>query len=209
MTFLFYGLIGIFATGIGYLLLKKRFRKSSKTRDKASGLISLEEALLKTREGFWKRLKNSLSEKQTISHSEIEKLEEALYTSDLGPKTVGYLIDKLKKKTGIEDFHWDELRKTLKDELNSVFETTGAEVLKTKGDYKTNVWMIVGVNGAGKTTSIGKLASQSVGLGQKVLIAAGDTFRAAADEQLRVWAQRAGAEIFSPQGLKRSQCPGF
>ncbi len=202
MSFLLYGLTGLLTAGIGYFLLKRR---SGKSKHKTQVLLS--EALLKTREGFWKKLKNSLSEQSTISHAEMEKLEEVLYTSDLGPKTVGCLIDKVKQKTEVKNFSLEDLRKLLKDELNSIFEATKAEALRL--NQKTGVWMIVGVNGAGKTTTIGKLASQSVDLGQKVLIAAGDTFRAAADEQLKTWAQRAGAEIFSPKELKDPSALAF
>ena len=178
-------------------------------KNKTFKITSLEEALLKTRQGFWEKLKNSFSGKSAIDHSELGKVEEALYTSDLGPRTVGYLIEKLKQRIEVRDFLLDDLRKALKEELNSIFETTKTETLKFQKNQKTNVWMIVGVNGAGKTTTIGKLACQSVKLNQKVLIAAGDTFRAAADKQLETWAERSGAGFFNPQGFKDPSALAF
>ncbi len=208
MNFLLYGLAGLFVTGAGYFFLKKKSGKSF-GKNKVSGYLSLDKALLKTRESFLKKLKNSFSGKSTISRNEVEKLEEALYTSDLGPKTVEYLIERLKQKIEVRNFVWDDLRQALRDELNSIFEATKTDPLKLRNNQKTNVWMIVGVNGAGKTTTIGKLASQSVKPNRKVLIVAGDTFRAAADRQLETWARRSGSEFFNPQGLQNPSALAF
>ena len=156
---------------------------------------SLEDALSKTREGFWGKVKNQFSG-QTISAKEIESLEEALYTSDLGPKTVDHLISKVSGSMNGEGMSLEGLHQSLKSELNQIFTDIESKELATKEGKPTTVWMIVGVNGAGKTTTIGKLASQQVAKGKRVLIAAGDTFRAAADEQLKVWATRAEGICF-------------
>lgn len=172
-------------------------------------LKSLEDALAKTREGFWGKLKNRFSGQQTISSSEIEDLEEALYTSDLGPKTVDRLIENMTKQLNQSDMTLENLHESLKNELNKIFADVANQDLATSDQKKTTVWMVVGVNGAGKTTTIGKLASQQVEKGKKVLIAAGDTFRAAADEQLKVWANRANVEIFSPEGIKDPSAVAF
>ena len=170
---------------------------------------SLEDALSKTRAGFWGKVKTAFSGKQSIGKAEIEDLEEALYTSDLGPKTVDHLITKVSGGMGEKDYNIESLHNSLKSELNSIFLDINGKELSVKEDTKPTVWMVVGVNGAGKTTSIGKLASQQVALGKKVLIAAGDTFRAAADEQLKVWATRAEVEIFSPEGIKDPSAVAF
>lgn len=170
---------------------------------------SLNDALAKTREGFWGRVKGQFAGKPSISKNELEELEEALYTSDLGPKTVDHLIRNMGAKLNGADYNIDQLQDSLKSELQSIFANTTAQELSTTTDIPTTVWMVVGVNGAGKTTTIGKLASQQVAKGKRVLIAAGDTFRAAADEQLRVWADRASVEIFSPDGVKDPSAVAF
>ncbi len=170
---------------------------------------SLEDALAKTREGFWGKLKSQFSGKPLIGKEEIEDLEEALYTSDLGPKTVDHLISNMSAQIKDQSMSVETLHQSLKDELNSIFTSVNTSELATHPDHTTTVWMIVGVNGAGKTTTIGKLASQQVAKGKKVLIAAGDTFRAAADEQLKVWATRAEVEIFSPDGIKDPSAIAF
>ena len=95
-----------------------------------------------------------------------------------------------------EGMSLEGLHQSLKSELNQIFTDIESKELATKEGKPTTVWMIVGVNGAGKTTTIGKLASQQVAKGKRVLIAAGDTFRAAADEQLKVWATRAEGICF-------------
>ncbi len=170
---------------------------------------SLEDALSKTREGFWGKLKNQFSGKPSIGTSEIDDLEEALYTSDLGPKTVDHLITNVTAQLNNKNMSIENLHDSLKSELNSIFSSVKSQALDTQPEQTTTVWMIVGVNGAGKTTTIGKLASQQVAKGKRVLIAAGDTFRAAADEQLKVWADRAEVEIFSPEGIKDPSAVAF
>lgn len=172
-------------------------------------LKTLEDALSKTRAGFWGKVKSVFSSDQTIGSSEIEDLEEALYTSDLGPKTVDHLIQKVSSTMDSGQLTVDQLHQSLKTELNSIFNDIDRAELSVNPEKKTTVWMVVGVNGAGKTTTIGKLASQQVEKGKRVLIAAGDTFRAAADEQLKVWATRAEVEIFSPENVKDPSAVAF
>ena len=218
LELILYGVAGLFTlSGAGYFFLRKPTNKKTssptlpaeeKTQQRKD-YKSLEDALSKTREGFWGKLKNQFSGNQTISASEIESLEEALYTSDLGPKTVDHLINKVNSQVSEDSLSVDTLHSSLKSELNSIFTSIKSKELATNPEQKTTVWMVVGVNGAGKTTTIGKLASQQVALGKRVLIAAGDTFRAAADEQLKVWATRAEVEIFSPEGIKDPSAIAF
>lgn len=169
---------------------------------------SVQEALLKTREGFWGKLSQPFLGGVTLSSAELEQLEEALYTSDLGPKTVDFLMSEVtsevKTRSGLT---LEQLNSSLKNLLLRIFTSTPPSPLSPL--QETTVWMVVGVNGAGKTTTIGKLASQQVQAGRRVLIAAGDTFRAAADEQLKVWAERAQVEIFSPDGIKDPSAIAF
>lgn len=212
---LIYSLTGLISlSGLGYFFLRNKTTSTAKlpTSDKQAArkeYRSLEDALSKTREGFWGKVKNQFSGQATISKKELEQLEEALYTSDLGPKTVDHLIRKVSENIEEENYNIDKLHNSLKTELNSIFLETKTDELATEDEQKTTVWMVVGVNGAGKTTTIGKLASQQVEKGKRVLIAAGDTFRAAADEQLKVWATRAEVEIFSPEGIKDPSAIAF
>lgn len=209
---LIYGITALATlSGAGYFV----FRKSDKT-DTASqqpttrkDYQSLEQALRKTREGFWGKVKSQMAGKTVISQKEIDELEEALYTSDLGPKTVDRLIRTLTKDISQGDYNLENLHQSLRTEIQSIFSKTATPPLEVKEDTATTVWMVVGVNGAGKTTTIGKLASQQVEKGKRVLIAAGDTFRAAADEQLKVWATRAEVEIYSPEGIKDPSAIAF
>lgn len=217
MDILLYALGGVAALssliGVGYYSLKKPKKDSSQTTKVPSrkDYKSLEEALSKTKAGFWGKLAQNLSGKDTISKKEIDDIEEALYTSDLGPKTVDYLITQVGQWIGEGGSSLQNLNRSLKTELYDIFSKVNLDQqkLQINESIKPNVWMVVGVNGAGKTTTIGKLASQQVALGKKVLIAAGDTFRAAADEQLKVWAERAQVEIFSPDGVKDPSAVAF
>lgn len=212
LEILLYAAAGIASlSGLGYFVFfKKPTTKTEKLESQAkrSDYKTLEEALSKTREGFWGKVKNQLSGK-TINKDGIEDLEEALYTSDLGPKTVDHLIRKVSENMSEDGYDIEQLHESLKTELNTIFLETKNDSLATAQDKATTVWMVVGVNGAGKTTTIGKLASQQVEKGKRVLIAAGDTFRAAADEQLKVWATRAEVEIFSPEGVKDPSAVAF
>lgn len=171
-------------------------------------LVSLEDALKNTQKNFWGRIGEKLGGKSFTSN-DLEEIEEVLYTSDLGPKTVQRLFASIQTKlTSIQGS--DGLRAMLREEILGIFSS----VSQGKTTFATNdngptVWMIVGVNGAGKTTTIGKLAAQASESGKKVLIAAGDTFRAAADAQLKVWSERANVDIFSPENVKDPSAISF
>jgi len=166
---------------------------------------TLKSALAKSRENFLGRLESFFSKAEI---EDWEEMEEVLYTSDLGPKTVQDLLDYLEDDLPAEarknpQAVKEHLINKLTSYLNAVSteEGTCLKGLDSELDAKPVVWMIVGVNGSGKTTTLGKLASLLSQKGKKVMVAAGDTFRAAADSQLRVWAERAGVEIFSPENV--------
>ena len=205
------GLAALFGASFGYYSFKKESTSSptQPTGSPRKDYKSLEDALSKTKEGFWGKLSNTLSGKDKISKKELDDIEEALYTSDLGPKTVDHLITRVSSLVDDKDANVQTLHQSLKTELNQIFSEVNTDNQKLKTQGTTSVWMVVGVNGAGKTTTIGKLASQQVASGKRVLIAAGDTFRAAADEQLKVWATRAEVEIFSPEGIKDPSAVAF
>jgi fused signal recognition particle receptor len=160
-----------------------------------------------SQKGFFKRLKQGLSKTRDILTTDVdelftgrrkidddllEELEERLITADIGVRTASELIERIAaKKAKITTA--DDLKDILKAEIRSYLDNcTNKQVLPP---VKPHVIMVVGVNGVGKTTTIGKLAARYTAAGKKVLIAAADTFRAAAIEQLSIWAARAGAEI--------------
>ncbi|MFP4193839.1 MAG: signal recognition particle-docking protein FtsY [Desulfobacterales bacterium] len=159
---------------------------------KTSGLMDrLKTGLGKTRKSLTHRLENAVSEKGRIDPEALEDIEEALITADVGMETTTALIRKIEANaSGISS--GKELRAFLKHEIAEVFRNL--ETPKPPSG-KPTVIMVLGVNGVGKTTTIGKLAHRFREEGQSVIVGAADTFRAAAVEQLGIWAERAGARI--------------
>lgn len=168
-------------------------QSSKPQQDKPSGLFS---GLAKTRQKL-SGLFGRITPGRKIDDDLLDELEEELVTADLGVTTAVNLIDKMRGQVA---------RKELgdADALKAALRASIAEVLAQvaphpQRDHDPHVIMVVGVNGVGKTTTIGKLAHHFQASGRKVLLAAGDTFRAAASEQLKVWADRAGCEIVGGQ----------
>jgi len=122
-----------------------------------------------------------------------ERLADALLAADLGPTVTDRLIDALKKRRGLQSA--DEWRSALAEELTAVLHTAKSFALEPPDGARPWVILLVGVNGVGKTTMIGKLAAREKARGRSVLVVAADTFRAAAADQLAVWADRAGADL--------------
>jgi fused signal recognition particle receptor len=165
----------------------------------------LSRTLRGTRESFWGKIQTSLFGTE-IQADQMEILEELLYTSDLGPSTVTRLIDSVEAQLSrSEKRSLETIKASLKTEMQGILAAVPKMGLTPFQDWDTRphpqVWMIVGVNGVGKTTTIGKLAYLAASRGAKVLVAAGDTFRAAAQTQLKVWTERAQVEIFAPEGV--------
>lgn len=166
----------------------------------ALGIDRLKQGLAKTRESFVNRLAKVLGADRKIDNALLEEVEEILITADIGVKTSTTIIDNVRVRVRKEGYQTaDKLYSLIKDEILRILgESPSAELDKTFGvqpEQTPYVLMVVGVNGVGKTTSIGKLAYNYREAGKKVLIGAADTFRAAANEQLDVWAQRAEVEI--------------
>jgi len=155
--------------------------------------------LAKTRGGFVARMGKLFGKKQ-IDAATVDELEEVLFTADIGPRAAERIFQSVKSglsKTDLEssDKIWEQIRKTSRDILNVDAPPVGMA-------KKPFVLLVLGVNGVGKTTTIGKLASLWKAQGKKIVLAAGDTFRAAATEQLEEWAKRAEVDIVKgkPQG---------
>lgn len=167
--------------------------------------ILLGDILKNTRAGFLGRIQSLFSE-ENISNEKLADLEEILFTSDLGPRTVETLMTAVSNKAD-GNLNFENVKSALRDEMKDIFDKTketklvAEDVFSQAVPVRPWVWMIVGVNGVGKTTTIGKLAQKFSANGKKVLVAAGDTFRAAAQDQLAVWSGRAGVEIHSPKDV--------
>ena len=180
----------------------------------------MSQVMEKTRASFFSRLKSVFSAEKGLEGEDLEDLEEILYTSDLGPQTVQRLMDAVEEHlSGADKKDLDKVVGSLKSEMSKIFSEL--EHLRVEPDNLEDafswpsepgdlqVWLIVGVNGAGKTTTIGKLANVVAKKGLKAMVAAGDTFRAAAGEQLKAWSERAQVEIFSPENVTDPSAVAF
>lgn len=151
----------------------------------------LKTGLTKTRDGLTDKINEALKLAITIDEDLYEELEEILITSDVGMDTTIEIIDRLRKKVREEKINDKEL---VIPTLKAIVKEMMLEGVEDKKQDK-KIMLVIGVNGVGKTTSIGKLAAKKKAEGQKVILAAADTFRAAAIDQLEVWSKRAGVDI--------------
>lgn len=155
---------------------------------------SLDEGLSKTKESFFSKLSRAVVGKSKVDDEVLDRLEEVLITSDVGVDTTIKIIDRIEQRVSRDKYMGtDELNNILKEEIAELLEENNSADVSDFDLPQTGipyVIMVVGVNGVGKTTTIGKLAYQFKQAGKKVLIGAADTFRAAAIDQLEVWAQR-------------------
>ena len=160
-----------------------------------------DKGLEKTRNNFLKALLNLNQNHKIVDEEYFENLEEILIMSDIGVNTVMEIIDRLKKRVKKENIKTaDELKDIIVDEMFIIY--VGGDIITNKINYAKEgptVILFVGVNGAGKTTTIGKIASKLKDEGKKVLMVAGDTFRAGAIEQLDEWAKRIDVDIVSKE----------
>ena len=181
-------------------MLRKLFKGDDKNHDESDAIDKqgswfnrLKSGLAKTRDQFLSQLSGLLRVGRRIDEDLMEEIEEILIQSDVGVDTTLTLMDNVRervKSEGLSDS--SELASVLKSEiLNLIGEDVPLEIK----DEKPYTILVLGVNGAGKTTTIGKLASRFTTNGHRVLVAAGDTFRAAAEDQLGIWCERAGAEL--------------
>ncbi len=183
-------------------LFKKKGEEQEPSQSTEQAQQSREElnaGLEKTKSGFFSKLARAVAGRTTVDAEVLDDLEEVLITSDVGVETTVKIIEAIEERVARDKYmNASELQRILRDEIARLMEEAegsdesfGLEV-KEGTPY---VLMVVGVNGAGKTTTIGKLAAQLTKAGKKVYIGAADTFRAAAIDQLAVWAERAGATM--------------
>jgi fused signal recognition particle receptor len=157
----------------------------------------------KTKQGFFQRLSRAVVGKSKVDDDVLDAIEEALVASDMGVDTTLKIVDSLEERVGRDKYmSMDELVDMLRDEIGKMLDVDEEQAPEEPFDlsHKPLVVMVVGVNGVGKTTTIGKLASRYKAMGKKVIVGAADTFRAAAVEQLVIWAERAGVDIVK-QGM--------
>lgn len=163
----------------------------------------LNKGLEKTKETVFTKLSRAVIGKSKVDDEVLDNLEEVLVSSDVGVKTTLKIIERIESRVAKEKYlNTGELNSILKEEIVSML---GADATGTENDFSSvlpaspYVIMVVGVNGSGKTTTIAKLAYQYRNAGKKVLLGAADTFRAAAIDQLQIWADRAGVQIIRQQ----------
>ena len=171
------------------------FFKKKENKDK------LEQGLEKTKSNFFNKLGKAIVGKSKVDDEVLDELEEILVTSDVGVNTTLKIIERIEARVAKDKYvGTQELDKILREEIAGLLadnRSEDVEGFQIPSDKKPFVMMVVGVNGVGKTTTIGKLSAQLIAQGKKVVLGAADTFRAAAVDQLILWGERVNAEVVS------------
>jgi len=162
---------------------------------------SLDKGLEKTKQSFFSKLSKALVGKSTVDDDVLDQLEEILVGSDVGIETTLKIIERIQQRVARDKYvNTTELDTILKDEIAALLadkQNEAGEEFETPAGVSPYVIMVVGVNGVGKTTTIGKLAAQYKKHGKKVVLGAADTFRAAAVDQLKLWGERVGVPVIA------------
>ena len=165
---------------------------------------ALDKGLEKTKEGFLSKITKAVVGKSTIDDDVLDNLEEVLVMSDVGVTTTLKIVDRIQKRVARDKYvGTDDLNRLLKEEIQTLLAENNSNDFETfeYGTHKPYVIMVVGVNGVGKTTTIGKLAHQLKEAGNKVVLGAADTFRAAAVDQIKLWGERVDVRVVAqPMG---------
>jgi fused signal recognition particle receptor len=161
----------------------------------------LDKGLEKTKTNFLGKLGKAIAGKTTVDEEVLDNLEDILITSDVGLETTVKIIGRIEERVARDKYlNTSELNEILRDEIVQLLaedNTTDLEGYTLPSEHRPTIIMVVGVNGVGKTTTIGKLAHQYQEQGLKVVMGAGDTFRAAAVDQLKIWSERVGCDFYS------------
>src|SRR5437868_15050979 len=163
---------------------------------------TLDQGLHKTREGFFSKITKAIAGKSTVDEQVLDDLENDLVGADVGIETTVKIIDNIEKRVAkVTYVNTSELNNILKEEIQNILisapQDSSYENYELPTGHKPHIVLVVGVNGVGKTTTIGKLAHNFSKAGKSVLLGAADTFRAAASEQLGIWAKRSDAQIIA------------
>jgi fused signal recognition particle receptor len=162
---------------------------------------TLDKGLEKSKSSFFSKLGKAVVGKSTVDEDVLDELEEILITSDVGVDTTIKIIGRIEQRVAQDKYlGTQELDKILKEEIAGLLGENTTEELEDfylPPDKKPYIMLVVGVNGVGKTTTIGKLAAQFKNRGKKVVLGAADTFRAAAVDQLKLWGERVGVPVVS------------
>jgi len=161
---------------------------------------SLQQGLQKTREGFFSKITKAIAGKSTVDEEVLDNLENALVSADVGIETTVKIIEHIEKRVARDKYlNTSELNKILREEIQDILvsapQDSSYENYELPAGHKPHIILVVGVNGVGKTTTIGKLAHNFSRAGKSVLLGAADTFRAAAVDQLTIWSERAEVPI--------------
>jgi len=166
---------------------------------------SLDKGLEKSKQSFFEKMGKAIAGKSTVDEEVLDELEQVLVTSDVGVDTMVKIIDRIEERVARDKYlNTSELDRILKEEIASLlteaddsYTTTKANDFNIPDNHQPHVILVVGVNGVGKTTTIGKLAHQFKKQGKNVILGAADTFRAAAVDQLKLWGERVGVPVVS------------
>lgn len=179
------------------------FFKSKKPAEATQELEQLEKSLEKSKTSIFSKLSRSLVGKSTVDEEVLDNLEEVLIGADVGVQTTIKIIDRIEKRVSQDKYlNAGQLHELLREEIAALLEENEAGIFQPNEKVlkaSPYVILVVGVNGVGKTTTIGKLAHKFIQSGKTVVLGAGDTFRAAAAEQLTIWGGRVGARVVSQQ----------
>ena len=185
-------------------IFKRFFGKSKPEEQVQQEEEQLQQGLEKTKEGFFSKISKAVAGKSTVDIDFLDQLEEILISSDVSLATTIKIIDRLEERVSRDKYiNTNDLNNILKDEISRLLaenNTKDIQSFSVPSDKKPFIIMVVGVNGVGKTTTIGKLAYQFKRAGLSVCLGAADTFRAAAVDQLTIWSERVGVPIVK-QGI--------
>ncbi|WDF68725.1 signal recognition particle-docking protein FtsY [Sphingobacterium oryzagri] len=177
------------------------FKKKQETPEAQE---ALDKSLEKTKAGFFSKITKAVVGKSTIDDEVLDSLEEVLVMSDVGVTTTLKIVDRIQQRVARDKYvGTDDLNRLLNEEIQDLLAENNSNDFETfeYGNQKPYVIMVVGVNGVGKTTTIGKLAHQLKAAGNKVVLGAADTFRAAAVDQIQLWGERVGVRVVAqPMG---------
>ncbi len=169
---------------------------SNKSKELPSAVEKIQKTSSSKKTGIFSKIIKTVekvTKKRKLDDKMLNEIEDLLISSDIGVSTASLIVEKIKKENFSKELDIKQLKQLISDEIYEIMNVSDS-FLKIKEDH-LNIWLFVGVNGSGKTTTIGKIAKQEKDNGKKVILAAADTFRAAAVDQLSIWSKRVGIEM--------------